>query len=118
MVEEEVDMVDKVMDMVVDKVDKVVAMVVDMVVDMVVEEWNGESLRPHLSWTRPSPRLGAVSGEGGGGKVAKGLSSSSLLEDKVLETEDEGLPHLQGWERVLLLEEEKEEKTEIEEGRV
>ena len=36
----------------VDKVDKVVAMVVDMVVDMVdmvVEEWNGESLQPHLS---------------------------------------------------------------------
>ena len=101
MVEEEVDMVDK---------------VVDKVVDMVVEEWNGESLQPHLSWTRPSPRL--VSGEGEGGKVATGLSSSSLLEDKVLGTKDEGLPRLQGWERVLLPEEEKEEKAEIEEGRV
>ena len=106
MVEEEVDMVDKVVDMVED------------MVDMVVEEWNGESLRPHLSWTRPSPRLGAVSGEEGGGKVATGLSSSSLLEDKVLGTKDEGLPRLQGWERVLLLEEEKEEKAKIEEGRV
>ena len=47
-----------------------------------------------------------------------GLSSSSLLEDKVLETEDEGLPPLQEWGRVLLLEGEKEEKVEIEEGRV
>ena len=99
-------------------VEEEVDMVVDKVVDMVVEEWNGESLQPHLSWTRPSPRLGAVSGEGGGGKVATGLSSSSLLEDKVLGTKDEGLPRLQGWERVLLPEEEKEEKAEIEEGRV